>query len=304
MRLALKHSTLSSLFPIRHNRRLGADAKQGVSSRVSALRRFFKEISMGQCNCFSDSASRKLWWAAGTGDLGAVEAALARGADVDVSLADGRTPLSHAARKGHEAVAELLIKAGAALNQPSTNGETPLLVAATWGNSGVVRQLLAAGAAVGQANKHGITPLFIAAQNGREVVVGQLLAAGAVVNQTNNNGWTPLQKAERNGHTAVVAILRNVSSLPQTPPILEESLPYATIAAMMRNPPPVLEPSSQAVPAPEEASCDGVTAAATSTAGLVVAPLAQSGVGSGSSSSKLKIIHSTSSDDDEQELCG
>ena len=61
---------------------------------------------------------------------------------------DGRTPLSHAARKGHEAVVKLLrettnIKANN--NLKDRNGRTPLLYAAMNGYKAVVKLLLETG---------------------------------------------------------------------------------------------------------------------------------------------------------------
>jgi ankyrin repeat protein len=60
--------------------------------------------------------------------------------DVDSKDNDGRTPLSRAALRGHEAVVELLLKTGNAdVEAKDNDGRTPLLLNAAYGHEGVVR---------------------------------------------------------------------------------------------------------------------------------------------------------------------
>ncbi|KAK8923034.1 Ankyrin repeat domain-containing protein 50 [Metarhizium anisopliae] len=133
-----------------------------------------------------------------------------RGADIDIRDRDRRTPLSWAARNGHEAVVKLLIEKGA--NTETTEsyyGQTPLLWAARNGHKAVVKLLIEKGANIETTESYyGQTPLFWAAGNGHEAVVKLLLENGANIDVRNNRyGQTPLSRASKNGHEAVVKLL-------------------------------------------------------------------------------------------------
>jgi len=67
------------------------------------------------------------------------------GVDADSKDRDGRTPLSWAARNGHEAVVKLLLEKGAELETKSSNGQTPLSWAARSGREAVVELLVEKG---------------------------------------------------------------------------------------------------------------------------------------------------------------
>lgn len=93
--------------------------------------------------------------AAVAGDLPAVQAALAAGADVNCvnhgkhSVKLGATPLWLALFGGHDEIAELLVRANTDVNLCCTNGSRaggPLLLAAQRGHVGLVRMLLERGA--------------------------------------------------------------------------------------------------------------------------------------------------------------
>jgi len=125
----------------------------------------------------------------------------------------GLTPLSWAARNGHEGVVKML------LQQEDVNpdyadpeyGQTPLFRAAAWGREGVVEMLLERdGVNPDQADtKDGRAPLSWAAGNGHEGVVGMLLERKDVdLNRTDTEyGRTPLLWASASGHLRVVKIL-------------------------------------------------------------------------------------------------
>ncbi len=106
------------------------------------------------------SSSNDIWSAAHTGNVKAVSAQLAAGADINGRGSIGNTtPLVIAAIYGQKDVAALLIKKGADLSISSDDGATPLLIAAFFGHRDIVEQLLQNGADVNAKNKDGRTPL-------------------------------------------------------------------------------------------------------------------------------------------------
>lgn len=108
---------------------------------------------------------------------------VARGAQLDIADAAGKTPL-HLAIESQGASAELiskiLVDAGHSLNSTDRDGNTPLHSAAVHKRAGVVNLLLQAGADRGKKNKAGKTPLQLAntpeikkALSAKEPVVGE-----------------------------------------------------------------------------------------------------------------------------------
>ena len=83
----------------------------------------------------------------------------------------GRTPLSRAAERGHEAVVKLLLERGAELESKDNYDWTPLSRAAENGHGAVVKLLLERGAELESKDSYGRTPLSRAAEHGHEAVV-------------------------------------------------------------------------------------------------------------------------------------
>jgi ankyrin repeat protein len=151
--------------------------------------------------------------AAAEGQNEMAERLLEKGAQLESKDGTGRTPLSCAARNGHEAVVKLLLaKDGVDPDSKDARyGQTPLSWAAENGHEAVVKLLLAKDGVDPDSkdNEYGRTPLSWAARNGHEAVVKLLLAKDGVGPDSKDNGYgrTPLSWAAENGHEAVVKLL-------------------------------------------------------------------------------------------------
>ncbi len=132
---------------------------------------------------------------------------------VDVNLGDtrGTTPLGHAIERGFEGVVRMLLDTGKVdVNERCCRSKlTPLSIAAEGGHEGIVRMLLKTGKVdVNPKNVAGATPLSIAAERGHEGIVRMLLDIGNVdINARCSFGLTPLMVAVDKGHEGIVRML-------------------------------------------------------------------------------------------------
>lgn len=140
------------------------------------------------------------------------------GAEADSKCDHGRTSLSYAAEKGHEAIAKRLLESGAKVDSETTEhsnrGRIPLSYAAESGHEAIAGMLLEAGAEVDSEYKHyHRTPLMYATASGNESITKMLLKAGAKVeSRDGRNGRTPLASAAFRGHEAVTQLLLEVGA--------------------------------------------------------------------------------------------
>ncbi|KAJ4221452.1 hypothetical protein NW759_006698 [Fusarium solani] len=129
---------------------------------------------------------------------------------LDAEDSFGRTPLSHAAQKGHVDVVMGLLKAGAHVDADDSNdptSQTPLAYAAQQGHKEVVRCLLEKKADINRKNYVGSTPLALAAMGGHHAVLELLLEGGAYIEARGGSNNTPLSLAAGIGQATAVEYL-------------------------------------------------------------------------------------------------
>jgi hypothetical protein len=148
--------------------------------------------------------------AAADANLVSVEEELRRGADVNVSDADGYTALHYGARCGDVRVVRALLNAGANVNARTRQGVTPLMssIDMMCGKPEVTLMLIRARAKVNATDSDGNTALQIATTESSVEVMKELLKRGADPNSLSNaTGERPLHVASLNGLSDRVALL-------------------------------------------------------------------------------------------------
>lgn len=139
----------------------------------------------------------------------AAVASLARDrAAVNLTQADGSTPLHYAVYLDDIEMVTTLLKAGANARASNDLGVTPILMACQNGNATITEQLLGAGADPNSAAESGETALMMASRSGSLGAVKALLAKGANVNaQEKTRSQTALMWAANNVHPDITKAL-------------------------------------------------------------------------------------------------
>ena len=170
-------------------------------------------IKVGGCEINQQDCvgSTPLTWAAKNGHQEAVKLLLGR-KDIDPNRPDydNRTPLGFAAMKGHEGVAKLLLeREDVDPNRPDKNDQTPLAWATAWKHEGVVKLLLEReDVDPNRPNENNVTPLGWAAMKGHEILVKLLLERKDIdPNPQDKYDRTPLGWAAAKGHEGIVKLL-------------------------------------------------------------------------------------------------
>ncbi len=142
---------------------------------------------------------RPIHKAAYEGDLKKVKEIIDRDPNqINVQDVQGFTPLHLAFSKGHIEIVEFLLNHGADTELEIFNGETPLMVAARYARHGqyeTLKTLLEHGAKVNHKDKHGRAALHKAAMYSGKEVMNLLISYGADVNARDEHQSTPLHQA-------------------------------------------------------------------------------------------------------------
>lgn len=157
--------------------------------------------------------------AAREGDVAAVTAGIAAGADLEARDAEGVTALLAATHANQVETARLLIEAGADVNAKDAIADSPYLYAGARGHLEILKMTLVHGADLKSINRYGGTALIPAAERGHVETVATLIAAGVDVDHVNRLGWTALLEAIILGnggpsHIAIVKLLLDAGADP------------------------------------------------------------------------------------------
>jgi uncharacterized protein len=138
----------------------------------------------------------RLHVAAASGDIPALRAAIADGADVDARDATGRTPLLVATRARQTEAFRVLLDAGADVDLQDALLDNPFLYAGAEGILDILRLANEAGADPAITNRYGGVAIIPASERGHVETVRYLLAETDVdVDHVNKLGWTALLEA-------------------------------------------------------------------------------------------------------------
>lgn len=144
----------------------------------------------------TDGSDNALLQAAGQGDAHRVRVLLDRGARVDATDAEGRTPLMIATYANDVETARVLVEAGADIDRRDDIRNNPFLYAGAEGQLEILRLVAKAGADPRLTNRYGGTALIPASEHGHVEVIRFLLEETDIdVNHVNNLGWTALLEA-------------------------------------------------------------------------------------------------------------
>lgn len=148
--------------------------------------------------------------ASARGDVAAIRALAAAGADLNQRDSNGRTPLMVAAYGRHHEAIAALIALDADPEALDNQRYDVITIAGVIDDVETVRMMISAGANPGLiTSPYQGTALIASAHLGRVAVVRELIAAGAPLDHVNNLGWTALIEAIVLGdggpaHTAIV----------------------------------------------------------------------------------------------------
>jgi len=155
---------------------------------------------------FAQNLSEELWAATRKGDPQAVQALLAKGAEVNAKTRYGATALAYAADRGYLEIAKILVEHGAQVNAKDTfYGAPPLTWAAYNSHVEVVKYLLEKGA----EGKDDV--LTVGIENNNIEMVNAVLAVGGLSAETLTSALT---SAIQNNKTEIAEALKKAGATP------------------------------------------------------------------------------------------
>ncbi|KAL7657602.1 hypothetical protein ACMYSQ_003772 [Aspergillus niger] len=213
----------------------GSDSRAALSWKKPIMKLLLGTKKMEMNPRDLEKGQTPLSWAARNGHEAVVKLLLGTNkVDLNSKSIFGQTSLSWAAGNGHEAVVKLLLETKKVdINfKDSISGQTPLSWAAQNGHVAVVKLLLETKKVdINTKDSDGWTPLFSAVFNGHEAVVKLLLETKKVdINSKNLDGWTPLSVAAMKGHGAVVKLLLETKKVDITTKDSEGQTPLSLAA--------------------------------------------------------------------------
>ncbi len=157
---------------------------------------------------------KALFRSAYDGDFAGVQAAIDKGASINIADQKKRTALMLAASNGHTAIVEYLISEGADINARDDENQTALMYASKRSFNKTAAVLLKNGAEVNvQSRKKGVSALMLAAVWDNVELVNMLLERGADANLEDAFGRTAEVLAKLKGNAAVVEILSSSTTI-------------------------------------------------------------------------------------------
>jgi len=133
---------------------------------------------------------------------------LERGADVNLTVGDGLSPLHLAVWSGDAETVETLVNKSADTNAVTESGTTPLHFAPLRGHQEATKTLVSHGADINAIdNCRGTTPLHLAASGGHAEVVDTLISHNADIDVSDKQGARPIHCAAHHGQGKVVEVL-------------------------------------------------------------------------------------------------
>lgn len=155
----------------------------------------------------TDLPEHPLFKAVRDGHPGEVSALIARGADVNMRMPSGSTPLMVAADGNHQEVVGILLKHRADVNAKNGQNNTALIFAAIKGHDGVARKLLGKKADVTVRNIGKSDALIYAVTGRKKAMVDLLLKHGAPVTNRYMDEKTALMVAASDASTEIAKLL-------------------------------------------------------------------------------------------------
>ncbi|OWF52231.1 uncharacterized protein LOC110448031 [Mizuhopecten yessoensis] len=143
--------------------------------------------------------------ALGNNDI--VKVLLDNGADVNMTIRGGETPLHHAAKEGHLDVVQTLLDKQADLNAQDEKGERSLTLAAQNGHADVVKYLLKCGADMYHKNHFGFDSWYYAMAQHNEIVLRVLTEHYTNLRSNTIKVKSPLCIAASLGNCPMIKIL-------------------------------------------------------------------------------------------------